>query len=160
MGAIAVIAAFQSEPTDAKQKLARHAPPELRIVDVTLSPVPYSPSAGPLDLSVKVELPVDLDGATLLEVSSLISSPSKRSMRFLADRQPVEIPSPSVNSISSEGKPRVSVTLTWDGTDQARRLVDGGRYTYEVRAKLLTVGEKGPRTQMVSWPKRGVVEVK
>lgn len=54
----------------------------------------------------------------------------------------------------------MAVTLTWDGTDQSRQLVDRGKYAYEVRAKLLAVGEKGPRTQMVSWPTRGVVEVK
>jgi hypothetical protein len=81
-------------------------------------------------------------------------------MRFLADRQPVEGSSPPAPTFSPDGKPRVTVTLKWDGTDQARRLVDSGRYSYEVRAKLLAVGEKGPRTQMVSWPKRGVVDVR
>jgi hypothetical protein len=29
-----------------------------------------------------------------------------------------------------------------------------------VRVKLLANGEKGPRTQMVAWPKRGTIEVK
>ena len=31
---------------------------------------------------------------------------------------------------------------------------------FEVRAKLLANGEKGPRTQTVGWPKRGTIEVK
>jgi hypothetical protein len=29
-----------------------------------------------------------------------------------------------------------------------------------LRAKLLSNGEKGPRTQMVSWPKRGTLEIR
>jgi hypothetical protein len=127
--------------------------PDLRIIQVTTSPDSYVPGQGTLDLEIDVDLPTHLDGDILLEVSSLISSPSKRSMRFLTARKPVARP-------QANGAPRVSVTLTWDGTDQSTQVVGGGRYTYEVRAKLLTVGEKGPRTLMQSWPKRGVIEVK
>ncbi len=127
--------------------------PDLRIIQVTTSTDSYVPGQGPLDLVVDVDLPTYLDGDILLEVSSLISSPSKRSMRFLTSRQPVTIP-------QANGASRVSVTLTWDGTDQGAQVVGNGRYTYEIRAKLLTVGEKGPRTLMNSWPKRGVIEVK
>ena len=155
-----VIASLAAAPCHAKQKPTRAKVPDLRIVDVTMSPVPFSPALGSLQLSIVVELPAELDGATVLEVSSLISSPSKRSMRFLADRQSLEVPSPLAHPQSVERKPRVLVTLTWDGTDQARRRVESGRYKYEVRAKLLAVGEEGPRTQMVSWPRRGTVEVK
>jgi hypothetical protein len=127
--------------------------PDLRIIQVTTSPDSYVPGQGTLDLAVDVDLPTYLDGDILLEVSFLISSPSKRSMRFLTSRQPLTVP--QANSAS-----RVSVTLTWDGTDQRAHVVGGGRYTYEVRAKLLTVGEKGPRTLMLSWPKRGALEIK
>ncbi len=127
--------------------------PDLRIIQVTTSVGLYVPGQGTLDFSVDVDLPTYLDGDILLEVSSLISSPSKRSMRFLTSRQPVTVP-------QANGASRVSVTLTWDGTDQRAQVVGGGRYTYEVRAKLLTVGEKGPRTLMLSWPKRGVIDIK
>jgi hypothetical protein len=127
--------------------------PDLRIIQVTTSPDSYVPGQGTLDLAVDIDLPTYLDGDILLEVSSLISSPSKRSMRFLTSRQPVTVP-------RANGASRVSVTLTWDGTDQRAQVVDGGRYTYEVRAKLLTVGEKGPRTLMLSWPKRGALDIK
>ena len=127
--------------------------PDLRIIQVTTSPDSYVPGQGTLDLAIDVDLPTYLDGDILLEVSSLISSPSKRSMRFLTIRQPVTVP-------QANGTSRVSMTLTWDGTDQRAQVVGNGRYTYEVRAKLLTVGGKGPRTLMNSWPKRGVIEVK
>lgn len=127
--------------------------PDLRIVQVTLSPDAYVPGRGTLDFAVEVELPTNLEGKMLLEVSSLISSPSMRSMRFLAARQPVAVP-------AANGTPRMTMTLTWDGTDQQERVVSQGRYAYEVRAKLLAVGENGPRTLMQSWPRRGVIEVK
>lgn len=151
-----------------KRKPAYRAEPDLRIVSVSASPEPYAAGFGSLDLAIEVELPSDLEGATLLEVSSLISSPSKRSLRFLANRQPVGPPPPGTSSPpSGQGAPssaaapqRIVVTLSWDGTDQTRQLVADGQYHYEVRAKLLGKGENGPRTQMVSWPKRGKIEVK
>jgi hypothetical protein len=44
--------------------------------------------------------------------------------------------------------------------DQSKQLAESGRYQYEIRAKLLALGENGPRTQMNSWPKRGTLTVK
>lgn len=151
---------------EAKRKQVHRPQPDLKILSVSPSPASYSPQTGPLDFAIEVELPKDLDGATILEVSSLISSPSKRSMRFLSNRQPVgaqsQPPSPAAPTTNArpEAKPHVAVTLTWDSTDQSKQVVERGKYSYEVRAKLLAVGEKGPRTHMVSWPKRGIVEVK
>jgi len=127
--------------------------PDLRIVRVTLSPDAYVPGEGVLEVSVEIEIPTYLDGGMLLEVSSLISSPSKRSMRFLSSRQPVAMLLPDNAS-------RMTVTLTWDGRNQHEQVVGAGRYAYEIKAKLLAVSEKGPRTLMNSWPKRGVIEVK
>lgn len=136
---------------DAKRPPAHE--PDLRILHVTLKPNPYVAGEGTADLAVEVELPAALDGNVLLEVSSLISSPSKRSMRFLFVREPVE---PS----SVDSPRRKTITLTWDGTDQNAQTVTRGRYDYEIKAKLLAVGENGPRTLMQSWPKRGTIDVK
>lgn len=148
---------------DARRKPIQRVEPDLRIISVTASPEPYEPGSGPLTLVIEVALPQDLAGSTLLEVSSLISSPSKSSMRFLSVRQTIEAAHPAANPGSgASGAPassRVSVSLTWDGTDQTKQPVGQGRYAYEVRAKLLAIGAKGPRTQMVSWPKRGTVNV-
>ena len=127
--------------------------PDLRIIQVTMSTDSYVPGQGMLDVAVEVELPSYLDGEMLLEVSSLISSPSKRSMRFLSTRQPIAMPLPN-------GASRMTVTLTWDGADQHEQVVGQGRYAYEIKAKLLAVGEKGPWTLMHSWPRRGVIEIK
>lgn len=148
-----VLAGLMSIAPAADAKRPPAPEPDLRIIQVTMSPDDYVPGQGTLDLAVEVDLPTYLDKDIILEVSSLISSPSRRSLRFLANRQPITVPQP-------EGTSRISVILTWDGTDQHDQVVGTGRYTYEVRAKLLTVNEKGPRTLMHSWPRRGVIEVK
>jgi hypothetical protein len=143
----------------AKPKLHR-APlpePELKILDLKVSPTPYIASSGPLQFSALVQLPKELNGATLLEVSSFITSPSKNSLRFLTTRTPLE---PHATLTSGAAAPQVSLLLTWDGLDHKKMPSGAGLYRFEVRAKLLANGEKGPRTQMVAWPKRGTVEVK
>lgn len=164
VGGLLLLTPFPGDPAEAKRKPVQRTQPELRIVSVTASPESYVPQDGSLDFTIEVQLPRDLEGATILEVSSLISSPSKRSFRFLSTRQPVGAPAtgePVVTGSPDSAQPlRVGITLSWDGTDQTRQVVGNGKYGYEVRAKLLAVSEKGPRTQMVSWPKRGTVEVK
>lgn len=208
LGSVAVGVLLHADVSHAKRKQVQGDQPDLRIVTVTASPEPYSPGAGSLDFTIEVDLPKDLDGATILEVSSLISSPSKSSLRFLSNRQPVKVPSPTdsaaeaqppqaeppvdVGRSTLQGSPvdtpanqafdlednekgnrvgvggespgpsptRISVTLTWDGKDHTKQVVGNGKYGYEVRAKLLAIGENGLRTAMVSWPKRGTLEVK
>lgn len=144
---------------EAKAKSPRPPRPEpdLKILEFKISPTPYSATSGPLEFSVLVQLPKDLDGATLLEVSSLVTSPSKTSIRFLSTRKPLdahEIPA------STTDLPRLPIVLSWDGMDHKKAPAGAGLYHYEMRAKLLANGEKGPRTLMVSWPKRGTIEVK
>ena len=131
--------------------------PELKILDLNVSPNPYTVSSGSLQFSALVQLPKELNGATLLEFSSFITSPSKNSLRFLTIRKPLE---PHAASTDGAAPPRIAVLLTWDGLDQKKIPAGAGLYNFEVRAKLLANGEKGPRTQMVAWPKRGTIEVK
>ena len=131
--------------------------PELKIVDLSISPTPYAPSNGPLMFAVTVQLPKELNGATILEVTSLISSPSKTSLRFLTHRQPVQVPAAANGGTE---RPKLSIQLSWDGQDHRKQEAGPGTYAYEVRIKLLADGEKGPRTMMVAWPKRGTLEVK
>jgi len=130
--------------------------PELKILGLAITPTPYTPSNGQLQFAVTVQLPKELNGATILEVSSLISSPSKTSLRFLSHREGVQVPAPALVG----APPRLSLQLTWDGQDHRKQLAGPGQYSYEVRIKLLADGEKGPRTLMVAWPKRGTLEVK
>ena len=131
--------------------------PELKVLELKISPNPYTVSAGSLQFSALVQLPRELDGATILEVWSLVTSPSKTSIRFLSLRKPLE--SPAATPISTEPT-KISVVLTWDGLDHTKEPADPGTYQFELRAKLLSNGDKGPRTLMVSWPKRGTLELK
>ena len=140
-----------------KPNRAPRPEPELKILTLNVSPNPYIISSGPLQFSAMVQLPKELNGATLLEVSSFITSPSKNSLRFLTTRKPLE---PHTAPTGGAAPPHVSVLLTWDGLDQKKIQPGAGLYQFEVRAKLLANGEKGPRTQMVAWPKRGTIEVK
>jgi hypothetical protein len=140
-----------------KPRKAPRPEPELKILELKVGPNPYTISAGPLEFSALVQLPRELNGATLLEVSSLVSSPSKTSIRFLSIRKPLE---PRSAPAGSTDRQTLSVVLAWDGMDHKKMPAEAGLYQYELRAKLLTNGEKGPRTQAVSWPKRGTVEVK
>jgi hypothetical protein len=151
VGSLLWCALLPPEPAEARRKPGPRVEPDLRILSVVPSSQPYSPQSGPLDFAIEVQLPKELDGAAILEVSSFLSSPSKRSVRFLSVRQ-------SVKSARDTVPPTMGVTLTWDGMDQNRQPAEG-RYRYEIEAKLLSVGEKGARTHMVAWPKRGFVEV-
>ena len=131
--------------------------PELKVLELKISPTPYTVSAGSLEFSAVVQLPRELDGATILEVSSLVTSPSKTSIRFLSLRKPLE--SSAATPVSTEPT-KIPVVLSWDGMDHTKSPAEAGTYHFELRAKLLSNGDKGPRTLMVSWPKRGTLEVK
>jgi hypothetical protein len=130
--------------------------PELKILNVNVTPIPYTPGNGPLQFAVNVQLPKQLDGATILEVTSLISSPSKTSLRFLTHRRLVE----AHPVAGGTEHPTLPIELSWDGQDHRKQLAGSGIYSYEVRTKLLKEGDKGLRTMMVAWPKRGTLEVR
>ena len=157
---IAITALFVLPLDASAKKKSRRGPrpePELKILKLEVSPNPYTVSSGSAEFLALVQLPKELSGATLLEVSSLVSSPSKTSIRFLSRRTELDQHSPPQQNAD---RPQISITLAWDGMDHNKTPADAGIYEYEVRAKLLANSEKGPRTQMVSWPKRGTLEVK
>jgi hypothetical protein len=150
-----VIPVYASAKT--KPNRAPRPEPDLKILEFKIAPTPYSASSGVLEFSVLVQLPKDLDGATLLEVSSLVTSPSKTSIRFLSTRKPLDA---HASPAGTTELPHVPIVLTWDGMDHQKAPAGAGLYHYEMRAKLLANGEKGPRTLMVSWPKRGTIEIR
>ena len=130
--------------------------PELKILDLRITPTPYEAGNGPLEFSLNVQLPKELTDATVLEVSSLISSPSKTSLRFLSHRQALQ----PLSIKPGESRTTLPIRLSWDGQDHRKQLAGPGTYAYEVRVKLLANGEKGLHTMMVAWPKRGELTVK
>ena len=151
---LATLLAFVLAPAalDAKRK---KPPPKhtLKIVDITTSPVPFAPGHGPMALTVTVELPENTDEFDVLEVSSLISVPTRRSIRFLVSRQPLNA------VISEDGRPHVKTTLLWDGKDQTRQHVRQGTYSYEARAKLMAHEDGFIKARIVSPFARGTLDV-
>lgn len=154
-----------------KSKAAPKKQPDLRIVDVRIKPVPYVPSHGELQFTLAIDLPPDVERTALLEVTCLLSSPSKTSLRFLTYRQPITPlletighqsphPAPAGDHRDRPPSPRVTVTLNWDGMDHTRQEAQSGQYRYELRAKIIGDGDNTPRTLTVSWPKRGTMEVR
>jgi hypothetical protein len=145
----------------AKRKRGPVIPPELKILSVVIAPASYAPGEGTLDFTIEIELPKDTDRHLMLEVSTLISSPSMRSMRFLSNRQSLDKQERGMSATpASNSKPRITVILAWDGMDQSKELAGTGTYDYEIRAKLLAVGDNGVRTHMNAWPKRGTLALK
>ncbi|MFO0774782.1 MAG: hypothetical protein U0172_08970 [Nitrospiraceae bacterium] len=156
-----------------KRKSGPRKDPDLKIVDVVVKPLPYSPQQGPLEFVLTLDLPPTVDPASLLEVTALISSPSRSSLRFLSYRNPVgpllsAIPpaqrtlpvQPASAASEKPPSPRVRITLTWDGKDHTKQDVPSGPYQYELRAKVIAGGDSTPRALTVAWPKRGTLTVK
>ncbi|MYG40200.1 MAG: hypothetical protein F4201_05215 [Nitrospira sp. SB0677_bin_15] len=137
---------------DAKRK-KRTPPSPLKIVNITTAPVPFAPGHEPMAITVTVELPEKLDQFDLLEVSSLISVPTRRSIRFLVKRQVLD------TVIIRGGKPRMTTTLLWDGKDQTRNHVPEGTYSYEARAKLMVHEDGFTKAKIVSPFARGTLDV-
>jgi len=144
-----------------KSKLVPRPEPELKILTLHAAPMPYRPQEGPFHFIATVQLPKDIDEQLMLEVSALVMSSSMTSLRFLSIRQPVnEHVLSDTNNDGDPSQKRVHIDLAWDGLDHNKLQVPIGSYEYEVRVKLLSNGEKGQRTQMLSWPKRGKFAVK
>jgi len=144
---------LEYDDAEAKRKKRRYSPPSLKILDISTSPMPFAPGTGSLSITVDVGLPKNLSNVDVLEVSSLISFPSRRSIRFLYNRLPIE------DIVASDGKPKVTTTLLWDGKDQTQEFVTAGKYKYLIRAKLMSNREGPARTKVVSLRARGELEV-
>ena len=135
--------------------------PDLKILTLHAAPMPYRPQEGPFHFIATVQLPKEVDEQLMLEVSALVTSSSMTSLRFLSIRQPVNEHAQTATSATGDTQQKhVHVDLVWDGLDHNKQQVPVGSYEYEVRVKLLSNGEKGQRTQMLAWPKRGRFVVK
>jgi len=136
---------------DAKRSTTSLSP--VKISDVVITPEPFLIGKSSVTFSMLVELPSYLNGANVLEVSALISSPTRRTMSFVAHRRLLSSPQ------SGSGPVSVPVVLAWDGKDQYRQLVPDGSYYYEIRAKLMEDEGYGPRTKVVSRRVQGTLDV-
>jgi hypothetical protein len=124
----------------------------VRITEVEMSPDPFIIGKSALTMAVLVELPPSLHGANVLEVSVMITSPTRRSMSFVAQRR-------MVDNLEVKGKKTtIPMVLVWDGKDQYHQFVPDGSYYYEFQAKLMEDQGHGPRTKVVSQRVRGILQ--
>ncbi len=134
--------------------------PDLKILSVDRAPLPFVVTAHPLTLTIMVELPKTLPEEALLNVTTLITSPSKSSIRVLESRQALTDKTVTDAAIENGNPRRIEIVQTWDGTDHTKRVVPDGTYDYQVQAKLMVPGKNGPVTKESSWKKRGSLEVR
>lgn len=173
---IFLITLFGADDAEARKKRRKRTPPALQILAINFSNNPYTAGNGVLDMELEVRLPPHIDPSSIIEVSFLLSSPSKRHFRFLSVRKPIDLlenqeaalhshfltgstASPTPVALKKPSR-RMFVVLSWDGTDQYKKLVTGGTYDYVARVKLLEITDTGVRTKMVSWKKKGNLQIK
>ncbi len=139
------------EPADARKKRKRFVSP-IKVEQVKTSPNPFVIGQSPLRLSMMVKVPLSSRASKILEVSALITSPTRKSMSFLSQRLSLE--EATQNGLLGF----VPVELVWDGKDQYDQLVLDGSYFYEIQAKLMEDKGEGPRTKVVSHRVQGTLE--
>ncbi len=145
-----VLALFLGENVEAKKRKRFISP--VKVEQVATSPDPFIIGQSPMTLSMMVKVPLSGIDDKVLEVSALITSPTRRSMSFVSQRLPLaEATQGGLLSL-------VPVELVWDGKDQYDQLVVDGSYFYEIQAKLLEDEGNGPRTKIVSHRVQGTLE--
>jgi hypothetical protein len=139
----------------------RYRLPDLKILSVESAPVPFVlPSDTPLILTIMVELPKTLPDDALLDVTTMITSTSRYSIRLITSRQMLTDTAEPIQGTQVDGPRTVEIVQAWDGTDHTKRVVTEGTYDYQVQAKLMVVGKDGPLTRATAWKKRGNIEVR
>jgi len=141
---------FLSGQVDAGKRRTFQSP--VKVEEVATSPNPFIIGQSSLTLSVMVKVPLADKEGKVLEVSALITSPTRRSMSFVSRRLSFD------EALQAGTSGLVPVELVWDGKDQYDRLVADGSYFYEIQAKVMEDEGYGPRTKMVSHRFQGTLE--
>ena len=147
----AIVMLSLGEQAEARKKRTPFVSP-VKVEEVATSPDPFIIGQGPLTISMRVKVPLSGIDGKVLEVSGLITSPTRRSMSFLSQRL-------SLAEVTQEGTlSLVPVELVWDGKDQNDQFVADGSYYYEIQAKVMEDEGYGPRTKIVSHRVQGTLE--
>jgi len=148
LGGIVTLVLF--EQAEAKTRKRFESP--VKVEEVATSPDPFIIGQSPLRLSMMVKVPLSGIDSKILEVSALITSPTRRSMSFVSQRL-------SLAEATQGGQLGVvPVELVWNGKDQYEKLVADGSYFYEIQAKVMEDEGYGPRTKIVSHRVQGTLE--
>ena len=148
---VGIVTFFLCEQADARKKRKRFVSP-VRVEEVATYPNPFIIGQSPMTISMMVKVPLSKVDTKILEVSALITSPTRKSMSFVTQRL-------SLAEVTQGGLLNlISVDLVWDGKDQYDRLVADGSYFYEIQAKVMEDKGNGPRTKIVSHRVQGTLE--
>jgi len=146
-----IVTFFLCEQADARKKKKRFRSP-VKVEEVVTHPNPFIIGQSPMTLSMMVKVPLSAVNDKVLEVSALITSPTRKSMSFVSQRL-------SLAEATQGGLLNlVPVELVWDGKDQNDQLVVDGSYFYEIQAKVMEDKGNGPRTKIVSHRVQGTLE--
>jgi len=137
---------------DVEAQTGKRTSSPVQVEQVATSPNPFIIGQSSLTLSVMVKVPLADKEGKVLEVSALITSPTRRSMSFVRRRLSFD------EAFQAGIAGLVPVELVWDGKDQYDRLVADGSYFYEIQAKVLEDEGLGPRTKIVSHRVQGTLE--
>ncbi len=148
---VGIVTFFLCEQADARKKRKRFVSP-VRVEEVATYPNPFIIGQSPMTLSMMVKVPLSKVDTKILEVSALITSPTRKSMSFVTQRLPL------AEATQGGLLNLISVDLVWDGKDQYDRLVADGSYFYEIQAKILDDKGNGHRTKIVSHRVQGTLE--
>jgi hypothetical protein len=157
---VGLLATSLHDPSHAASAKARGRMPDLKILSVEATPVPFFLNEHPLTVTITVALPKSMPEDALLDVTTLITSPSKTSFRLLTNRQTVANDAAAGADGAKSLPSLVQVMQTWDGTDHTKHIVADGMYDYQVQAKLMVPGKNGPLLREASLKKRGKFEVR
>ena len=157
---VGVLATSLHAPSHAASAKVKGKFPDLKILSVEATPMPFFLNEHPLTLTITVALPKSVPGDALLDVTTLITSPSKTSFRLLTNRQAVASNAATGTDGAISLPSQVQVMQTWDGTDHTKHIVADGMYDYQVQAKLMVPGKNGPLLREASLKKRGKLEVR
>lgn len=146
-----IVALVFCEQAEARKKRKRFVSP-VKVEEVATSPDPFIIGQSPMTISMRVQVPLSAVDDKVLEVSALITSPTRRSMSFVSQRLPL------AQATRGGQIALVPVELVWDGKDQYENLVDDGSYFYEIQAKVMEDEGYGPRTKIVSHRVQGTLE--
>jgi hypothetical protein len=134
--------------------------PHLKVLSVEATPMPFFLNEHPLTLTITIALPKSIPDDALLDVTTLITSPSKTSFRLLTNRQTVASDEAAGADGAKSLPSQIQVMQTWDGTDHTKHIVADGMYDYQVQAKLMLPGKNGHLLREASLKKRGKFEVR
>src|SRR3989449_10790579 len=131
---VGLLATSLDAPSHAASAKVKGKFPDLKILSVEATPMPFFLNEHPLTLTITVALPKSVPDDALLDVSTLITSPSKTSFRLLTNRQAVANDAAG-GADGAKSIPRlIQVMERWGASDHTRRTGADGLSDYPGQA--------------------------